>query len=358
MNIVKKIVFFPLAVLFSWIVRIRHFFYNKKIFSSVEFNFPVICVGNLALGGTGKTPMIEYLVNLLKEQFSITSLSRGYKRKTEGYLMVSEQSSAVEVGDEPFWLKIKHPDIAVVVCEDRVKAVPFLLYDYPFTEVLLLDDAFQHRAIRAGFNIVLSDYKKLYYNDYCVPYGTLRDVRDAMHRANIIIVTKCPSILPIEEKKSIIQNIDPNSNQQVFFTHIEYGKPYHILDSKKKIELKQDLSIILITGIANPFTLIQYLSKKTKNVEHIKFQDHHLFSVEDFLYIIEKYDGIKGDKILFTTEKDAVRLMKFQQYWKQLPIYVIPIQIDFLFNETEQFNQLILNYITKYQHFIQNDKQS
>ncbi|MGL6021984.1 MAG: tetraacyldisaccharide 4'-kinase, partial [Chitinophagaceae bacterium] len=351
MNVIKKFVLFPFAVLFSCIMRIRHFLYNKKIFSSVEFNLPVICVGNLALGGTGKSPMIEYLVNLLKNNFAIASLSRGYKRKTEGYLMVSEKSSAVEVGDEPFWLKIKHPDIAVVVCEDRVKAVPFLLYDYPFTEVLLLDDAFQHRAIKAGLNIVLSDYKRLYYNDYCVPYGTLRDVRSAIHRANIIIITKCPNELSVQEKKSIIKHIFPESQQQVFFTYIEYGNPYHILDTKKKIKLKNDLSIILITGIANPTTLIHYLVQKTKKIEHIKFKDHHLFSVEDFLHIIEKFDAIKGKKILFTTEKDAVRLMKFKQYWKQLAIYVIPIQVKFLFNEKENFNHIVLNYIKQYQQF-------
>ena len=220
---------FPFSLIYLAAIFIRNRLYDWNILKSDTFNLPLICIGNVAVGGTGKSPMVEYLVQQLKGQFRIATLSRGYKRKTSGYALAHAQSTALEIGDEPMQFHLKFPDVTIAVGEERVVAIPQILHDRPDTQAIILDDAFQHRAIRAGMNIILTDYSNLYTRDWYLPTGDLRDVRSSMARADIIIVTKCPPALTEPEKQAILDELAPRPRQQVFFTAIRNGTPYHII---------------------------------------------------------------------------------------------------------------------------------
>ena len=224
-----RILLLPFALLYGVIIIVRNFLYNKKYLRSAEFNFPLVCIGNLVVGGTGKSPMVEYLIELLHPQFRIATLSRGYKRKTKGYALAKENTTALEIGDEPMQFHLKYPELPVAVGEERIVAIPQILHDKPDTQAIILDDAFQHREIKAGFNILLTEYSDLYTRDFFMPTGDLRDQRSSANRANIIVVTKCPGNIEEYEKNVIVEELYPKANQQVFFTAIEYGMPYHIL---------------------------------------------------------------------------------------------------------------------------------
>jgi tetraacyldisaccharide 4'-kinase len=324
---------------------LRNKLFDKNILKSASFNFPIICVGNLATGGTGKTPMTEYLIRLLKNDFKTATLSRGYKRKTAGFAIADEKTTALEIGDEPMQFHQKFPEVTVAVGEERVVAIPQLLHEKKNTEVIILDDAFQHRQVKAGLNIILTDFSNLYTRDFILPAGDLRDVRSSSKRADIIIVTKCKADLTEVEKKKIFEEVDPLPNQTVYFTTIVYGKPYHLF-TKDTIDIEHDYGILLVCGIANPRPLKDHLTKHADSYDMLRFADHHIFHSNDLQDIRQHFKKIKADnKVVLTTEKDAVRLEKFEQELKDFPIYVIPIEHRFLFDETVKFNTAVTDFI-------------
>ena len=313
---------------------------------SASFNFPIICVGNLAVGGTGKTPMVEYLLRLLKSDYAVATLSRGYKRKTIGFGIANDSTTALDIGDEPMQFHLKFPDVTVSVGEERLVAIPQLLHDKPATEVIILDDAFQHRQVRAGLNILLTEFANLYTRDFLLPAGDLRDIKQSADRAEIIIITKCKHNLSEDEKKLIIKELKLVENQQVFFTKILYADPYHLF-TKKVIDITQSSDVLLVCGIANPKPLKDFLTAQVHTYDMLKYPDHHIFNIDDLQEIKMHFEKIQSqNKIILTTEKDGVRLKKFENELKDFPLYVIPIEHVFMFNDKEKFDKQVKDFIT------------
>nr|HNH23217.1 tetraacyldisaccharide 4'-kinase [Ferruginibacter sp.] len=265
-----------------------------------------------------------------------------------GFAIANEQTTALEIGDEPMQFHQKFPDVVVAVGEERLVAIPQLLHERPETEVIILDDAFQHRQVQAGLNILLTDYSDLYTRDLMLPAGNLRDVRSSSARADIIVVTKCPAAITKEEKRKIIDEIDPTDQQQVFFTTIVYGKPYHLFD-RQELELAQDFAVLLVCGIANPAPLKTYLTDTVHTYDLLRYADHHIFHTNDLRDIKQQFEKLKaGKKIVLTTEKDAVRLEKFVAELRDFPIYVIPVEHAFLFAEEDAFRSRINAFIKSF----------
>ncbi|HSZ31733.1 MAG TPA: tetraacyldisaccharide 4'-kinase [Puia sp.] len=340
-----RMLMLPFSLVYGFVIWVRNWMFDRNILRSASFNLPLICIGNLAVGGTGKSPMVEFLIAKLKNQFHIAVLSRGYKRKTTGYALANPQSTALEIGDEPMQFFNKFPDVTVAVGEERVVAIPQLLHDKPDTKVILLDDAFQHRSVKAGFNILLTDYNNLFTRDWFLPTGDLRDQPKSARRANIIIITKCPPDLSLAEKNHLIKEIKPGTGQHVFFTTISYGKPYQII-TRDIWTAGKSTEILLVSGIANPATLKKHLEEKFNGYDEIAYSDHHIYTIDDLKNILRKFEQIpSAEKILLTTEKDAVRLQKFSQQLRGLPFFVMPIEPVFLFKEENQFTHLITTFI-------------
>ncbi|MBA4197440.1 MAG: tetraacyldisaccharide 4'-kinase [Chitinophaga sp.] len=343
-----RVVLLPFALLYGLVIMLRNWLYDKKYLHSAAFNFPLICVGNLAVGGTGKSPMVEYLIELLQPHFKIATLSRGYKRKTKGYALAKEGTTALEIGDEPMQFHLKFPDVPVAVGEERIIAIPYLIEDCKDLQAIILDDAFQHRNVKAGFNILLTEYSNLYTQDFFLPTGDLRDEWRSAKRANIIVVTKCPADLTVDKKKKIIQNLHATVSQKIFFTTIEYGLPYHITSNEKR-SITQDDEILLVCGIANPKPLKEYLVKNADTYYQKDYNDHHIFTIDDLKEIKELFNEINADhKFILTTEKDAVRLHKFDNELHDIPLYVLPVKHKFLFNEGELFNNEVISFIKNF----------
>jgi len=345
-----RILLFPLALLYAVVIVIRNFLFDKNIIRSEKFNLPLIGVGNLAVGGTGKSPMVEYLVNCLMREFKIATLSRGYKRKTRGYVLANASTTALEIGDEPMQFHLKFPGIAVAAGEQRVEAIPQLLYDRPETQVIILDDAFQHRSVRPGLNILLTDYSNLFTRDFYLPTGDLRDQKSSYKRADIIVVTKCSSGMQETERRNIISEIDPLEHQRVFFSTIQYGQPYQII-SHQPMALHKDMEVLLSCGIANPEPLKKWLAQNVESFEVISYSDHYIFTIDDLKDMLKRFSKMEAsDKIILTTEKDAVRLVKFEQELKSLPFFVLPIETVFLFNEGRQFDASVTRFIREFKN--------
>jgi tetraacyldisaccharide 4'-kinase len=345
-----RVLLLPLALIYGLIIFIRNWLFDKKYFKSAHFNFPLICVGNLSVGGTGKSPMVEYIIELLKPKFKVGTLSRGYKRRTKGYALANQYTTALEIGDEPMQFHSKFPDVAVASCEERLVGIPHLLQDVPGLQAIILDDAFQHRSVNAGLNILLTEYNDLYSHDFFLPTGDLRDQWSSAKRAQVIIVTKCPYDLSAELKQKIIRDVKPEAFQKVFFTTIEYGTPYHIFNHGDEWIITPRDEVLLVCGIANPKPLKEYLHAKTHTYYQQDYSDHHIFSIDDLNEIKQKFEEIEAkDKMILTTEKDAVRLIKFTEQLVPLPMYVLPIRHFFLFGEGQQFNQLVTDFITNFQ---------
>ena len=357
-----RILLFPLSLIYGLIVFLRNKMYDNHLFSSTSFAFPIICVGNLSVGGTGKSPMVEFLVKNLKGKYRIAVVSRGYKRKTKGYALANGSSTALEIGDEPMQFHVKFPDIAIAVGEERMVAIPQLLHDRPATQAIILDDAFQHRAVNAGVNILLTDYNNLYTRDWFLPTGDLRDERASARRAAIIVVTKCPPDLSQQERESIIKEINPRpgmsgiqalvpggpQTQKVFFACLRYEQPYHITQKNLRL-ITPDDEVLLVTGIANPRPLKNHLQEHSKTYYQIAYNDHHIFTIDDLREIKKRFEQINAErKMVITTEKDAVRLAKFEHELKDLPWYVLPIGHHFLFGEAQSFIDIIGNFISTY----------
>lgn len=345
-----RILLLPFALIYGAIVIIRNWLYNKNIFRSASFGLPLICVGNLSVGGTGKSPMVEYLVRHLKDRYRVATLSRGYKRKTKGYALANEHTTAIDIGDEPMLFHQKFPDVPVAVGEERIVAIPQLLHDREDTEVIILDDAFQHRAIKAGFNIVLTDHGNLFTRDFFLPTGDLRDARSSYERADVLIVTKCPADLSEEERQALREEISPLAHQQLYFSTIAYGSPYHITTGET-ITIDEDTEVLLVTGIANPRPLKMLLEDRIHTYYMMHYADHHIFTIDDWRDITRKFASVQAaKKIILTTEKDAMRLLKFRQEVNGMPFYVMPIEQQFLFGEGEAFMERVNHFI---QHFKQ-----
>ncbi len=340
---------FPFAFLYGIIVWFRNWLFDKDILKSATFNFPIICVGNLAVGGTGKTPMVEYLVEMLQGSYKTATLSRGYKRKTKGFAIADATTTAIDIGDEPMQFHQKFPRITVAVGEERLVAIPQILHQRPETEVIILDDAFQHRTVHAGLNILLTDYKNLYTRDLMMPAGDLRDVKASRKRAAIIVVTKCKSDLSIAEKDAITKEIDPLSHQKVLFTEIIYDQPYHLFN-KQKVRINPSTDVLLVCGIANPKPMMEFLTTNVHTYDMIRYPDHHIFTIDDMKDIRKHFEKLPKDNgIILTTEKDAVRLEKFVQELSDYPLYVLPIRHKFLFNEASSFQSEVEGFISGFQ---------
>jgi tetraacyldisaccharide 4'-kinase len=343
-----RVLLLPFALIFWFIIWLRNWLYDKEYFKSVSFGMPLICVGNLSVGGTGKSPMVEYLVMRLKNQYKVATLSRGYKRKTSGYALATSESTAIDIGDEPMQFYRKFPDVPIAVGEERIDAIPQLLHDKPETELIILDDAFQHRTIKAGLNILLTEYNNLFTRDFYLPTGDLRDLKNSYKRADIIAVTKCDPHLTEDEKNEIIKEIEPLPHQHVFFTSIIYATPHHII--KHTLHHLDELAeVLLITGIANPRPLKDYLEDHIETYHMIHYGDHHIFSIDDWNEIKKRFEKIENEnKIILTTEKDAMRLLKFEHELASLPFYVLPIEHQFLFKEGTMFDNIVANFIDNF----------
>ncbi len=346
---------FPFSLLYGFGVWLRNKLYDWKILKSATFNFPIICVGNLAVGGTGKTPMTEFLIEELKHRWVTATLSRGYKRKTKGFAIASERTTALEIGDEPMQFHRKFPDITVAVGEERLVAIPQILHSKPGTQVIILDDAFQHRAVNAGLNIVLTEYRNLYTRDHMMPTGDLRDVVSSANRAQVIVVTKCPGSMTTAEKEKIREELDPGPDQRLFFTETVYGDPYHLFTGNKG-EINTASDILLLCGIANPEPLKEYLEINTHSFDMLRYPDHHIFTMDDLKDILAYFKKSEtSDSMLVTTEKDAVRLEKFRVELENFPIYVLPVKHRFLFEQGGEFTGIIHRFIESF-HIGEGDK--
>jgi tetraacyldisaccharide 4'-kinase len=331
---ILRYILFPVVPIYYVVTWLRDKLYDLGIKSSKSYDFPVICVGNLSVGGTGKTPMIEYLIRLLHNDYKIATLSRGYKRNTRGFVVADATSDASSIGDEPFQFYKKFNDIIVSVDADRQNGIARLRDLQPQPNVILLDDAFQHRKVKAGFNILLTSYGNLFTDDWLLPTGNLREPKSGAKRANVIIVTKCPNNLSESEKKTIVQSIQPLQHQSVFFSNIVYSKMVYNLNGEKSLEELKSKPITLVTGIANAQPLVEYLKSEGFNFEHLNFKDHHEFSENDI-------QNLKSKQFILTTEKDYVRLQPHFANDDQLYYLPIETQID---NDL-QFQELIKNYL-------------
>ncbi len=337
----------PISILYSLVLSLRHKLYDWGILKSKKYDVPNICVGNLNLGGTGKTPHVEYLVRFLSEKYKVAVLSRGYGRKTEGYLLANEQHSHLDIGDEPLLYFTKFKDIKVAVDEDRCNGMDNIIKEEN-PQIILLDDAFQHRKIKPGLNILLTDYYSLYSKDHLFPAGNLRDVKEAAKRAEIIVVTKSPNVITPYYRKDIEASLKPLPHQKVFYSYIEYQefKPFSKLSYS--FDLREAKTVLLFCGIANTYSLEDHLKRKYNTISKLQFSDHHSFTEKDVDLVIEKYNDLIGkNKIIVTTEKDAMRLINssYINKFDDIPLFIIPIKVKFHKEEGNNFNDEILNYV-------------
>jgi len=349
-----KLLLQPLSILYGSILYIRNKLYDWSLFKSQQFKLPIISVGNLTLGGTGKTPHTEYLIRLLQDKHNLTTLSRGYKRKTKGFYLAQNNTTVSEIGDEPLQYKVKFNKINVAVDEKRVHGVQQILKKIPKTDLILLDDAFQHRAISPGMSILITEYNNLYIDDQVIPSGKLREWKKGSERADIIIVSKTPSNLTQSEKNKIYSKLKPKPYQKIYFSFTKYKllTPFSksAKDFKNKISKKS--SILLLTGIAKPTPLFNSLKKEYSKINHVQFSDHHNYTNTDIELIIKKFKEINGNnKFIISTEKDIMRLSLPQilNQLQDIPIFYIPIEICFHGNDKIEFDEQIIKYVSKNQ---------
>lgn len=332
----------PFAVIYDLLTRARNRMFDTGARPSVQFDLPVLCVGNLAVGGTGKTPMVEYLVRLLVPERKVAMLSRGYGRLTKGPRIAGPSDTPSTIGDEPFQFYRKLGDRAVVaVGEERALAIPMILHQYPETDVIILDDAFQHRQVRPSFQILLTDYNRLFINDYVLPAGRLRESKRGAGRADVVVVTKCPPHLSEDEQIQIEHAIRLYANRTVFFSSVCYGNILPVMDNAPaRIE-----DIVLVTGIANPAPLEAHLRQYHNIVRHFRFRDHHAYTARDFMNICDV--ALKARAVVVTTEKDLGKMNV--QYFKNASVDLcyLPIEVEFLKNGKE-FDEMVLNAVRSY----------
>lgn len=338
MNFFRKILF-PFSFIYGCITTIRNLLYDKHIFTSSKFKTPIIVVGNLSVGGTGKTPQIEYLIRLLQNNYKIAVLSRGYKRKSKGFVLANKSSTVEIIGDEPFQYYQKFKNIIVAVDADRTRGIKQLENLENPPEVILLDDAFQHRKVQGGLNILLTSFNNLYVKDLILPAGNLRESRLGAKRAQLIVVTKCPENISKLNQQKIVNELKPTKNQKVFFSTITYEPK---LQGIKECDLNDlyEKEILLITGIANPAPLVLFLVEKNIKFKHLKYPDHYQFSRNDINQIKEAFKIMtSNNKLILTTEKDYVRIFELLKN-----VYYISIKTTFI-NHKNDFDFIINKYV-------------
>lgn len=343
-----RILLLPLALLYGLGVSVRNFCYRIGIFKSVSFDLPVISVGNLTIGGAGKTPHLEYLLRWLDSYLDVATLSRGYGRKTSGFRPVSVIDTAIEVGDEPLQFKRKFPHIPISVGENRALAVPELVRRSPGVQVILLDDAFQHLAVTPGLNILLTEFDRPFTRDWLLPSGRLRDWRSSYHRADLMIVSKCPPVLSTEQREQLIEELDPMPWQSVFFSRYIYGVPYEMLRTKIRQPLLADMDVLLISAIAGTGYLLDFLKEKVRSVQSVEFADHHFFNELDLEEIKRRFAALpRISSIVLTTEKDAMRLELHQTFFEKnnLPVFVLPIEVGFHGDDEKRFQSEVRQWL-------------
>ena len=333
-----------LSYIYNVITSFRNLLFDYKILSSKSYSIPIICIGNLELGGTGKTPHVQYIINLLKSKYKIAVLSRGYGRKSSTIKYVEINDNVDLVGDEPLQIKKNNPSCLVVVEKNRNKGIKNILENHREIEVIILDDGFQHRWVNAGLNIILTDFSNPYYTNHLFPYGTLRENKKNSKRADLIIFTRTPEDTTHIQKKETIEKINLNSNQKFFFSEVKYGD-WKCLNKNITFQERNNYNITLVTGIANSTHLTNHLMC-TNKVHHVNFPDHHNYSLKDLNKILFKFNNNNADKkIIVTTEKDAVKLSTYKNELNNVNVYYICIDIKF--NKKQKFDKEILDYVRK-----------
>lgn len=347
-------ILYPFSLVYGLITGIRNMLYDKGVMRSTEHSVPTICVGNLAVGGTGKTPHVDYLVTLLKPRYRVAVLSRGYKRKSKGFRIVTALDTVAMAGDEPLQLALRHSDITIAVDRNRNNGIREIMRQRPDTEVILMDDGFQHRSVVPGRSVILSDYSNLYINDCLLPCGTLREHRRNVRRADIILITKTPPGITAMDMRIMFKRIGKYPYQNLYFTTLKYGAPVPVFPGEAAAsgvadELRE-ADILLVTGIANPGPLVSHLKDICRSVRHVSFSDHHNFTAEEISRLKpETSEDFSGRFYIFTTEKDAVRLRMIEEVpeWFRRSACFIPVEVEFLNNDAKEFNNHIIDYVRK-----------
>ena len=344
----------PLSWAYGLVVKLRNTMFEIGLLKSRSFSVPVISVGNITVGGTGKTPHVEYLVNLLKDIFNVAVLSRGYKRKSKGFILAEENTTMQEIGDEPYQMKQKFPQVSIAVDKNRCHGIDMLTEQDKALDVILLDDAFQHRYVKPGINILLVDYHRLIIYDTLLPAGRLREPLSGKDRADIVIVTKCPKDLKPMEYRVIVKAMSLYPYQKLFFTTLEYGMPYPLFP---KDTLVHDISltslanrnVLLLTGIGSPEQMIHDVTPLAATVTPLTFSDHHQFKGKDIQLINDTFAGMAEPKCIVTTEKDATRLNTTEGLSDEVRrhLCILPITIKFMQEQNSNFNQQIISYVHK-----------
>ena len=342
----------PLSWFYGMGVQFRNFLFDAGILKSRSFDLPVIAVGNITVGGTGKTPHVEYLVRLLKDVAKVAVLSRGYKRKTHGFLIADEQTGAHDIGDEPFQMKKKYPDVTIAVDKNRRRGIEQLASADPELNVVLLDDAFQHRYVKPGINILLVDYHRLIIYDKLLPAGRLREPLSGKNRADIVIVTKCPAEMKPMEYRVITKAMALFAYQQLFYTTLVYEQMYPIFGEQTPrdlSDLKADEHVLLLTGIASPRQLEEDLAPYTQNMQSLSFPDHHDFSAKDVQLLNDTFAALPSPKCIITTEKDAARIVGLDGLTDEVreALWSLPVRIKFMLDQEQKFNEKIIGYVRK-----------
>ena len=338
-----RLLLLPFNAIYALVVFVRNKFYDWGIFKSTSFDLPIICVGNLAVGGSGKTPTTEYLVRLLSE-YKIAILSRGYGRKTTGFILANNTATAETIGDEPLQYFHKFKNVTVAVCEDRVTGINQLKDSH---DVILLDDAHQHRKVKAGFNILLFEFSKIKGFQMLMPAGNLREPFSGVKRAQEVLITKAPQEIPATVKQKISSKLNLNTQQGLTFAHINYQKLKHLY-SGEEIDFTASQEVFLLSGIANPTPLKQYLESKKMNIHSFEYPDHHRFTEKEIEALVNAFrEHPAKAKIIVTTEKDGQRLLdnNLRDLLLNLPIYYLPIANEINAVDKSRFDQKILDYV-------------
>ena len=342
----------PFSWIYGSIVRFRNWLFDMGLKKSKSFSIPIISVGNITVGGSGKTPHVEYLIRLLHDKAKIAVLSRGYKRKSHGYVLAEESTTMPEIGDEPFQMHQKFSDIYVAVDAKRARGIENLQNDEATkdVDVVLLDDAFQHRYVKPGINILLVDYHRLIIYDKMLPAGRLREPLSGKNRADIVIITKCPKDLKPMEFRVLTKAMDLYPFQKLYFTSINYDTPKGVFEEKQiELDKLQDYHVLLLTGIASPKQMEHDLKPMTKDITNLSFGDHHSFKGKDIDRINDAFESIPEPRIIITTEKDVVRLRETEGLYEKVKsnMYELPIKVSFMLNQQDNFNEKIISYVRK-----------
>lgn len=348
----RPILLYPFGLIYGLIMAFRNMLYDFGVLKSTQFDFPVISIGNLTMGGTGKTPHVEFLIRHLSNKYKIAIISRGYGRKTKGFILADGNTTCREIGDEPMQYLRKFKNIVVAVDENRVRGIKQLKLIKPEVNLVICDDAYQHRRLKPGLSIMLSDFHKPFTKNYVFPAGTLREFRYGYKRSDIIIITKTDRVIPTLLRKIVESEIKPLAHQKLFFSHVTYGKHKPLTIAAKEYTKTGSENVLLFTGISNPYPFERHLTEEGYKIETLRFKDHHQYSQKDLKKIKDHFSGILGrNKIIITTEKDAMRLIKstLMEIIQDIPVFFVPIEVKLHRPYSEQLGEIIHQMIDKHQ---------